>query len=530
MQKLSLIPLMLIVTIGAVWASTIIFPNTTELPRTPQSAGSIWWVLYDWFDTDGTARITEKLGGISASGYLGHHDCSLEPINRVWVGIDSGGRAICGSKTVQLASIGKFTDIVGNIQVKKNGSTLWTPANTSDLLTEGDIIQTDSSSTGTIAFIADESILRLDTSTTVELSIGNLSGQSVAQAILTDGRLWGRILTSTGVNLGGWGTVAWVRGTSVSVARSSTGYYTISVIDSIRSTDAANIVGWWGVYTLDPGNQIGYTPPSGDIVNTVTNLITQDTIGKTTLLTSSAWIRDNTRKDIDYLYANSGAGNNTRVVAEYNATVPPATDTNTLIALCENNHTYWPSLIPLSGDKCRESSLYAFANYDTLSTNIGSIEVARPLVLKNNIISATGAGIFYNGWYVINSAYQYILYEFLDYSVLEWKTITIELASTIWTNLPTWWTKAYIADFGSEKWFLVNVGGKCLTTTVTSPTLCKTIGTINSVVYWNWWINIPVTLSTIPTKVVIGNVWTPMNASSNLKLPIWTTIKNIRIQ
>ena len=54
-----------------------------------------------------------------------------------------------------------------------------------------------------ITFTDDLSVLRLDTSTVVELSIGQLSGQSVAQAILSDGRLWGRILTSTGVNLGG---------------------------------------------------------------------------------------------------------------------------------------------------------------------------------------------------------------------------------------------------------------------------------------------------------------------------------------
>jgi uncharacterized protein (DUF1501 family) len=41
MKKLSLIPLVLIVALGAVWASTIIFPNTTEFPRTPQTAGTI---------------------------------------------------------------------------------------------------------------------------------------------------------------------------------------------------------------------------------------------------------------------------------------------------------------------------------------------------------------------------------------------------------------------------------------------------------------------------------------------------------
>jgi hypothetical protein len=58
--------------------------------------------------------------------------------------------------------------------------------------------------TATITFTDDLSILRLDVATVVELSTGeNTSGQSVAQAILSDGRLWGRILTSTGINLGG---------------------------------------------------------------------------------------------------------------------------------------------------------------------------------------------------------------------------------------------------------------------------------------------------------------------------------------
>lgn len=56
----------------------------------------------------------------------------------------------------------------------------------------------------------------------VELSVGTLGSNSVAQAILTDGRLWGRILTSTGVNLGGGGMVAGVRGTSVSIERPGT--------------------------------------------------------------------------------------------------------------------------------------------------------------------------------------------------------------------------------------------------------------------------------------------------------------------
>jgi hypothetical protein len=36
MKKLSLIPLALIATLGAAWAATIIFPNTTEFARVPQ--------------------------------------------------------------------------------------------------------------------------------------------------------------------------------------------------------------------------------------------------------------------------------------------------------------------------------------------------------------------------------------------------------------------------------------------------------------------------------------------------------------
>jgi hypothetical protein len=435
MSKLSLIPLVLIVTLGAVWASTIIFPNTTEFPRTPQTAGTIWGVLYDWFNTDGTARNTDKLGGISASGYLQNHDCSGEPINKVWVGIDVDGRAKCGSQTPQLADIGTITEKWGTLTIWRNGSPISSPVWT--IVREGDTIITDPTGTGTIAFIADESILRLDTSTTVELSIGNLSGQSVAQAILTDGRLWGRILTSTGVNLGGWGTVAWVRGTSVSISKSSTGYYTLAIVDSTNAISAASVVGWGATYTLSPGKQLQYAPSvQGDVAGwggTMTQTQStpvESTIGKSTLLTMSPWIRDNTRKDIDYLYANSGAGLNHRVVAEYNTTVPLAADTANLTALCSDTKIYWPSLIPILGDKCREPSLYAFANYSSTSTN-GSTGPARPLIFRNNIVPASGNGYSITDWYMINNPGQYISYTLDDYSILRWKTITIEFATSL---------------------------------------------------------------------------------------------------
>jgi hypothetical protein len=119
----------------------------------------------------------------------------------------------------------------------KNGTSTWTAANTTDLLAPGDIIKTANNGTGTIQFIADASLLRLDVSTTVELRTGEFDGRSVAEAILADGRLWGRILTSTGVNLGGGGMVAGVRGTSATVMKTSTGY-TIAIIDSQNPTAA----------------------------------------------------------------------------------------------------------------------------------------------------------------------------------------------------------------------------------------------------------------------------------------------------
>ena len=78
----------------------------------------------------------------------------------------------------------------------------WMPLTTSDDLHAGDIIRTGNSGTGTIRFNQDESLLRLATDTTLELRVGDLDGNSVAEAILSDGRLWGRILSNTGINLG----------------------------------------------------------------------------------------------------------------------------------------------------------------------------------------------------------------------------------------------------------------------------------------------------------------------------------------
>jgi hypothetical protein len=218
MQKLSIIPIAVMVIVWGVWASISLFPDRWDLGLSslPVGSGTLWGVLTGLFGSDGTARNTQKLGGVSASGYLQWSAC---PPNQVWQWVDAGWSARCGTKATLLA-IGKFSDLTPGVQVMKGWMLPWVPANTNDTLQSGDIIQTNWG-TATIRFAADESILRLDTSTLVQLDTGNLWGNTVAQAILSDGRLWWRVLTSTGVNIGGGGLIAGVRGTSVSVEKNS---------------------------------------------------------------------------------------------------------------------------------------------------------------------------------------------------------------------------------------------------------------------------------------------------------------------
>lgn len=105
---------------------------------------------------------------------------------------------------------------------------------------------------------------------------------------------------------------------------------------------------------------VGATSPS----------ISPITTTKENLITASSWIRDNTKLDIDYLSANSGS--DTLIRNEYDATLPVATSTAILSALCgsipgdsNETHIYWKSLIGTTYDnKCRSSGLVAFAEYD----------------------------------------------------------------------------------------------------------------------------------------------------------------------
>ncbi len=102
MRKLAILPIALIALFGIVFASGVLFPDTVSLPRFPGGPGTMSGV-FSMFRSDGTAQNALSLSGVSATGYLQNTDCSSEPINKVWVGIDADGKGICGPTTRVMA-------------------------------------------------------------------------------------------------------------------------------------------------------------------------------------------------------------------------------------------------------------------------------------------------------------------------------------------------------------------------------------------------------------------------------------------
>lgn len=355
-RKSPWIILSLFAFVGAIFAAGILFPDTPWLPRIPTGAGTIGWVLKSaFFKADGTVTNTDKLAYVSASGYLQNRDCTSEWFDTVWMGVDILGRAKCGHRIIPLAMIGKFTYIDGAVEVMKYGSTVWTPANLTDPLIPWDIVRTWANGSGTIGFIDDNSYLRLDINTYVELKTGiNTIWQSVAEAILIDGSLWWRILSSTGLNLGWWGMVAGIRWTSIGIQKIGTDYQ-FSIVDSQNTYHTADMINaavggispeWVVPYMtndmdgdgdFDPVDMTIPWSPWNTPVPVVWRIITHpnnsltiedgNTIGKVNILWGSVWVRENIKKDIvalDYI-ANSGgldAMEQMRVDNELIAAVP----------------------------------------------------------------------------------------------------------------------------------------------------------------------------------------------------------------
>jgi hypothetical protein len=325
MKKYLLISLALILVIGGIVYATVSpsrFPTGpgSAFPSMPTAPGTIGYIL-SLFSPDGTARNTERLGGIPASGYLKNKSCN--PLE-VWVGIDADGYPICGTRIPLL--VGNFTEVSAWVKLIKPDNTVITPVIGVTNIEEWDLIMTNGG-TGTIQFAQDASYIRLDANTTVEIRTGTLGGNTVAEAILADGQLWGRIMTSTGVNLGGGGLVAGVRGTSVAIGYDkNTQKINISVIDSTKN-DAATITNTKTNQSIivDAGStvieQSGSTVPPTE----------ETSITKVSLLTGNAWARKNTLEDIKYLAqklesATTPENSKQRVEEEITSATPSATD------------------------------------------------------------------------------------------------------------------------------------------------------------------------------------------------------------
>ena len=75
----------------------------------------------------------------------------------------------------------------------------------------GDILMTSDTGLATLQ-LSDGSKLQLSTGTTLQVSPREDDDLSLAESLLQDGRLWGRILSATGTTMGGSGLGVGVRG------------------------------------------------------------------------------------------------------------------------------------------------------------------------------------------------------------------------------------------------------------------------------------------------------------------------------
>ena len=174
---------------------------------------------------------------------------------------------------------------------------------------------------------SDNSVLRLDADTTVELTTHtNTAGNSIAAIILADGQLWGRVLTSTGMDFGAGGYIVGVRGTSLSVSKSDT-TVTIAIIDSTNDI-AATITNTNNAtkpfITVDAGSKVI------ELSGATEKPTEEPGITKATLLTET-WTRENTLDDLRYLGDTLQTDTtDQRVKDEIIASLPTTADLNTL--------------------------------------------------------------------------------------------------------------------------------------------------------------------------------------------------------
>lgn len=377
-----------ILIVGIVIAGGLLFPDTSEFPANPSEQGTFGYIFNSFFRPDGTAKDTARLGGATSDDFLKNKECSLM---QVWKGIDAQWNPICVLKPWVLACIGRFSHVTGGVTVQKQDGTTRN-ANTTDKLCIGETIRTHGG-TGTIAFEHDNSIMRLDTNTEVTLNPWALDGRTVAQVIIGDGRLWGRILSATGVNVGNAGIVAGVRGTALNVDTSS-----VAIIDSQnndnklfkRNTNKINSTSWDGGLELIKSDARWWTDAVRSVgdwtVTTRTDRMLEQLIQESnisiqnknvwqdkTITVTDTWIEDNLKMDIAYLNALKNTVTNPNALEYINKELeqaePRPDDTSKQQAICGDKQ-FWKWQTRVENICQKKKNLIAFADYRKGDTNM----------------------------------------------------------------------------------------------------------------------------------------------------------------
>ncbi len=366
-RRFTLIPIAFIVIVGAVWAGSLMIPDTPTFPSLPSTPGTLWDVLKNKFRWDGTALNWQKLGGSWSESYLKWTNCTAS--DAVWKWIDASGNPICKWPPLAFAEIYEWT-------MQVNGA----PQTVGYLLREWDKIETNTTQTGTIRFTHNpssstftpgDSIARLGTGTTVLVDRGDTAG-TLALITLQDGLLWWRVLTSTGINFGGGGVIAGVRGTSIALEKVTGQPIMRMVIPHSQRTGnnltnaAARIRTIYNTGALSP---LQFRRSVEFNSGTVTNIVTLSSTNRTlqALYTTwqparlSPWIARNTVQDLTYMIWLNRPGWS-YVSNEIAATEPVKWS---LDDPCKVNNTLWYDRTT----KCVSAYADASTNYDLVWNN-----------------------------------------------------------------------------------------------------------------------------------------------------------------
>lgn len=333
-RKFSYIPLALIIIVGAVWAGSMITPDKPGFPSLPNTVGTIGNILEPgrFFRADGTAINGNMLWNMNTGRYLNGTTCAASDAS--WKGIDASGNPICKWPPLAFAEIYEWAMSVNGV-VQPIGTKL----------REWDRIQTNATQTGTIKFYNNpganptsmgDSIARLGTGTSVYIDRGDTLG-TLALVNLEDGLLWWRVLSSTGIDFGGGGVIAGVRGTSLSLKEPSVNQFQFTIPHSQHPTEAATLSANDGLVGANPQNMwvLGQIQVySGGPFPYISTPWTISDLS--TLYDMDPWVRSNTLADIKYM---TSLPQTPMIAAELAATTP--NDEPKRYGLCRSNEWYW---------------------------------------------------------------------------------------------------------------------------------------------------------------------------------------------